>query len=130
MEDLLEGNRPGGRRGLDRLVAGWVWLLGNGEHRRSVRGADDVGEPVDTTVGERLPELSRDARRRGRVVEDDRADLHGAGTGKDELECVEPGADATDAHDGHVRQRGVHLVDAAQRQWSDRRAGQAAGDTG
>ena len=50
--------------------------------------------------------------------------------GQDELERVEPGADAAHAEDRHLGHRRVHLVDAAHRDRADRRAGQPAGDAG
>ena len=48
--------------------------------------------------------------------------------GEDELQGVEAAADAAHAEDRHLRQRLVHLPDAAQRHRPDRRAGQPAGD--
>src|SRR5690606_20706472 len=54
----------------------------------------------------------------------------GGRPGEDELQRVQAGGDAADPDDGRGRQRGVHLVDAADRDRPDGGSRQAAGHAG
>ena len=115
--------------------------------RTAGRGRHGVGEPRRRSVrahrcayptasrseanprcGERGGQLRVDPGRRGRVVEHRRPHRDRRRPGEDELQRVQPAADAAHAEDRHLRQRLVHLPDAAQRHRADRRPGQPAGD--
>ncbi len=75
-------------------------------------------------------QLVDDPHRRPRIAEDRRAHGDRRRPGSKERERVSAAADSAHAQDRHVRERGVHLVDATQRHRADRRPGKAPGDAG
>src|SRR3954452_9773198 len=98
----------------DELVSDRVGLLWHGGCRRTMGHTDRDRKAIDAAPGQRTAELAGDPGGGGRVVEDDRADLHSTSAGQDDLESVDTCAYSADAHKRHVRQRRMHLPDAAQ----------------